>query len=34
MGSIFSEVLCSIHRLELCRIGITKLKNLKVDDNA
>ena len=27
MGSISSEVLCSIHRLELCRIGTARLKN-------
>ena len=27
MGNISSEVLCSIHRLELCRIGTAILKN-------
>ena len=34
IGVFSSEVLYSIHRLELCRIDIAKSKNFKVDDNA
>ena len=34
MGSISPEVLCSIHRLELCRIDTARSKNYIVNDNA
>ena len=34
MNIIFSEVLCNIHRLELCRNGTATSKNWTVDDNS